>query len=48
MEAAYAEEDGDGLPLQQSEDLRKASQKLLFSCPLVNLPQFVRLSEALD
>ena len=48
VEHAYREEDGDGLPLKQSEELRQASQKLLFSCPLVNLPTFIKLGEALD
>ena len=48
IEAAYNDENGDGLPLKQSEELREASQKLLYSCPLVNLPTIIKLSATLD
>lgn len=48
VEAAYSEDDGDGLPINQSEELRMESQRLLYSCPLVNLPTFIKLSNALD
>lgn len=47
VEAAYSVA-GDGLPIKQSEELRITAGKLLQGCPLVNLPTFIKLNEALD
>ena len=48
VEAAYQEEDGDGLPMNQREKFENAAKRYLYNCPMVNIPTFIKLNEAFD